>query len=283
MKLVYLFVFLSTFKISAQDYNLLSKLNVEKKGLTVDAIYFENYLGRKDKIQFDYGESVVFRLAGLTGFALENNLAFPNAHVTVTNTKGAIVFEKKGLFDNLTQGFKESDLNVRGDLTFAEPMLPGINYLLSIHIIDKRSEAFFKFSTNFSIQNSPLFKTNAEGISYDALLLFSKKRNISLVDNRIHLGEKVYVVMEGLKGYENLNNKANLEIDLTLEDVNGNIILNKTDMLPGKHDSRELEKQIFAEIMVEEQEFTNPVTCTLSIKDRESDAKLNTSVKLIIN
>lgn len=279
------FLAVSFFSLSSksQSNNLITQLNIDKSKLSVSAIYFENYLGKKENLKFSYGESIVFRFEGLTGFLLHEDLAFPNMDIIITDEKGNVIYKQLELLDEITKGYKEEELHLRGNITFAKPMLPNINYILNVNIKDKKSSAYLKFNKKFKIENSSLFETSTNGMTYDKLYLYSKKRDLALIDNRISPNEKVYILLEGLQGYETNNGKAILSVNLTLEDSNKNIINQVTDMLPKPVDIIELRKQLYAEVSVFEGEISNPVNCTIRIKDRLSDKEFKTSLKLIVN
>ncbi|RZN84525.1 MAG: hypothetical protein EVB11_00285 [Winogradskyella sp.] len=268
--------------VNAQKGNLAEKIGIESNILTSDGIYFENYLGLVKRNTFNYGEEIDFVYDRIDGFNLDDGLVYPDMDIIVLSKKGDTVFQQKNLFKDITQGYTIEDLNLRGSVTFAEPMFPNSSYKLHVKVSDKLGDGFYNFSMDFEVVENRMLDTKTNGLSYDILYLYSKKRDISLIDNRVSPNEKVYILLEGLSGYKVTNGLADLSVSLFLKDARGRTIKEMIDMLPEAVDVKSLKDQLYAEILVTEGTISNPVKCSLIIKDRNTGNSFETSFELIV-
>ena len=257
--------------------------NIDSKILSCDEITMENHTGEIDKSEFSYGEKITLSYKDITGFVLEDSLAYPDMDILVMNKKGDTIMAQKNLFKNSSQGHTEEDLNLRSNLTFAEPMMPNNSYVMHINISDKKGDGYFNVKKNFSIIDNPILKTKKDGLTYNILYLYSQTRDIAVVDNKISPNESVYVLLEGLNGFTtDEEGKVDLKASISLTDANGIVINKKDDLFTEPVSAKDLKEQLYASLAVTEGQVSNPVTCLLQIKDKKSGNTLDVSVDLTV-
>jgi len=265
------------------------KVDSQPKDFEIDAyklsntkIKMENHTGEVNKSTMFYGEKITLFYEDISGFKKKDSLVYPDMHIFVTGQKGDTVLIQKNLLDN-KKGFIEEELNLRSNLTFAEPMKSGNSYIMHVNIIDKNSDAYYNVKKDFSIIENPMLNTKTDGLTYEILYLFSQTRNISIIDNKISPNESVYILLEGLEGYKvDADGKVDLEASISLTEANGRVINQNDNLFEKPVSARDLKDQLYASISLTEGEVKNPVTCVFKIKDKNSGHTFETSLDLIV-
>ncbi len=266
---------------SSQNKDYITDVNIDNSGLTCDGITMENHAGKINKSEFSYGEKITLFYENMTGFVLQDSLAYPNMDIFVTNKKGDTIMSQKNLFKDITDGYTEKDLNLRSNLTFAAPMAPNNSYLLHINVSDKHGDGHFNLKKDFSMIENPLLKTKTEGLTYDILYLYSQTRDIAVVDDNISPDEMVYILLENLEGYTiDADGNVELQASISLTEANGRIINENNDLFPEPVSAKDLKEQLYASLTVTEGIISNPVTCVFKVKDKKSGYSFETSVDL---
>lgn len=96
--------------------NYITDVKVESNKLSCDGITMENHTGNVNKSTFSYGEKITFFYKNMTGFTLQNSLAYPDMGIFVTNKKGNTVMSQKNLFKDIKEGYTKKNLNLRSKL-----------------------------------------------------------------------------------------------------------------------------------------------------------------------
>jgi len=268
---------------SSQNNESVTDLTIDNKGLSCDNITMENHTGLINKSEFSYGEKITLFYNDMTGFALQDSLAYPNMDIFVTDKKGDTILAQKDLFKDINEGYTEKELNLRSNLTLANPMKPGNSYQMHINIIDRHSDGYFNLKKNFSLIENPLLKTKTNALTYDILYLFSQTRNIAIVDDKISPNESVYILLEGLDGYTiDADGKVDVQASISLTEADGRVINKNDNLFAEPVSAKDLKDQLYASISVTEGQVNNPVTCVFKIKDRKSGHSFETSISLTV-
>jgi hypothetical protein len=263
--------------------NYITDVKVDSHKLSCDGITMENHTGKINKSEFSYGEKITFFYKNMTGFTLQDSLAYPDMNIFVTNKKGDTVMSQKNLFKDIKEGHTEKDLNLQSKLTFARPMLPYNSYVMHINVSDKNSDAYYNIKRNFSMIENPLIKTKSGDFTYDILYLYSQTRNIAIVDDKISPNENVYILLENLEGYEvDADGKVDLSATISLTDADGTVINKVDELFPEPVSAKDLKDQLYASLSVTEGKVSYPVTCVFKITDRKTGKSFETSIDLVV-
>lgn len=261
----------------------LQDVTVKSEGLSCDGIKMVNYTGQINRTKFHYGEKVLFIYENMTGFVLQNNLAHPEMDIYVLNKKGDTIMAKPNLFFKDSKGYSEADLNLRSELIFAKPMLPSKEYIAMVNIRDKNSDAYYNWSKNFEIIHSPLINTKKDGLDYDIQYLYSKERDIGIIDNVIKRNEKIYLIIENLSGFDiDEYGSANIEASISLTSADGTLINKNDNLFPNLVNAKDLKDQLYASIQIASASGKKPVTCIFKMKDTKSGHSLETTFDLTV-
>lgn len=275
-------------KSEIQLPTISDQFKITQEGLSCNHIVMENYTGVVDASEAMYGEKITLFYNDMRGFTLQDGKAHPNMDIYLIDKKGDTLLKQENLFEGVTDGYKEKDgkLILHSDVTFARPLLPNNTYRMHAHITDKNnSDAFYHVERNFSITHDPEMNVKKDGISYDIMYIYSMDRNLSVIDHKISVNEKVYLLMEGLEGYEiDEEGKADISANMSLKHADGTIITEIKDLFPNKVSAKDLKEQLYASIIITEKETgEEPVTCTFQMKDKISGKSLETNFKLYVH
>ncbi|QHI38944.1 hypothetical protein IMCC3317_43440 [Kordia antarctica] len=256
---------------------------IDNSKLSCDKITMENHTGKINKDEFSYGEKITLFYENMTGFVLQDSLAYPDMDIFVTNKKGDTVLSQKNLFKNTKEAYTEKDLNLRSKLTFATPMMPKNSYQMHINISDKNGDGYYNVKKDFSIVDNPLLKTKTVGLTYDVLYLYSQTRDLAIIDDKISPNESVYILLENLEGYDvDENGKVDLSASISLTDAKGKVINEVGELFPEPVSAKDLKDQLYASLSITEGSIDNPVTCLFKIRDKKSDKSFETSFDLTV-
>jgi hypothetical protein len=201
--------------------------------------------------------------------------------IFATDKKGDTIMSQKNLFKDIEKGYTEKDLNLRSNITFAVPMMPGNSYTMHVHVTDKNSDGYFNLTSDFSIIENPLLNTKTNGMTYDILYLYSQTRNIAVVDDKINSNENVYILLENLQGYDiDESGKVALNASISLTGAKGRVINEIAELFPEPVSAIDLKDQLYASLIITEGKINNPVTCVFKVKDKSSGNTFETSFEL---
>lgn len=281
-KLVYLVLIICILFSFCKDIpNKNEDYKISNYKLVCNNITMENHTGVINKSTFTYGEKITLFYNDITGFVTQDSLVNPDMDIFVINKLGDTILDQQNLFKDIPKKYTEKDLNLRSSLTFAVPMMPENSYTMHVHISDKESDAYYNVKKDFEIIESTILKTKTNGLSYETLYLYSNIREIAIVDDKISRNELVYILLDGLEGYEiDKNGKADIEGIINLTDADGRIINSKKNLFPDPVIAKDLKKQVYASFSISEEKVTNPVTCFFKLVDRKSGHTFQTSMKL---
>ncbi|WP_430412430.1 hypothetical protein [Kordia sp.] len=277
------FLFLSCGKDNSQNENYLTDVTIENEKLNCDGIIMKNYTGIVNKAEFSYGEKITLFYDNMTGFELQDSLAYPDMSIFVLNKKGDTMLNQKDLLKYTTKGYTEKTLNLTSNLTFAKPMLPKNSYVMNIHIRDKHSDGYYNLKKNFKIIENPLLKTETDGLTYDILYLYSQKRDVALIDNKIKADENIYILIENLEGYEiDENGTVDLKASISLVTADGTVINKKDNLFPDLVSAEDLKDQLYATLSITKGYVKNPVTCVFEVVDNKTNNSFKTTFDLVV-
>jgi hypothetical protein len=204
--------------------------------------------------RFVYGQSFRLAFRDVQGFVRQNESIFPGLKVEVLDSIGRVVFSQKDIFEQNTNGFKVKTADLYAEIAAADPMHTGNRYTLRARLWDKKApvedSVGIEISTTFEIVPHPsiqVFKT--KGLQYDEIYYFNEKTKQTIVSDTIPSPSKVYVIVEGLKGFkaDDLGN-ANVGISLLVFDSLRYPLVRNPDIMTieGNEISlRDFEKRIF--------------------------------------
>ncbi|AXG70277.1 hypothetical protein KORDIASMS9_02516 [Kordia sp. SMS9] len=260
-----------------------SHITIESEGLTTTAVTVENHLGNKKTSEFIYGEACNVVFNNMKGFIATENLVYPEMDIYVINKKGDTLLNEQNLLKNQDINFQKEKLSLESYILIAKPMFAGNEYLMHVNITDTKSDHFYNIRMPFSVIENPLFTTKSSGITYDSMYLYSKQRDVGIVDDKISMEEDIYIILNNFKGLKvDENGMVDITSSLSLKDATGTKIIEKENMSPALLNAASVQQQFSPYIVITSGIVTNPITCELKVKDNRSDAFFETRFELIV-
>lgn len=273
------YFFFSCTKETKAEY--LQNVTVDSKGLSCDGITMSNYAGTLTETTFNYGEKVTFNYDNFKGLTFEDSLAYPMMDIHVMSKSGDTVFSRPELLPK--EGISKEQFTIFSEVTFAKPMLPNNEYLVSIQISDTKSDAYYHWKKPFKIVNNPKIQTKINGFTYEILYLYSLTRDIAITNNVIQMNEKIYLILEDLEGYDiDENGNASIIASMNLVDSNDALIIENDNLLPNSVSAKDLKQQLYVLIEITDENIQNPVTCNFQLKDAVSGKTLSSTFELTV-
>ena len=284
-------LFLSIIAIIATSCNynksikkdFLTGIMTKGNNITCDNIYLTIDNKNETRNTFYYGEVFIINYENIEGFVKVNGNDFPGMSITVLNSNNDTILYEPDLYKEYsTEGINFNPLIIQAMLTAAYPMHTGNKYTMLIHIWDKKGVGTYDSKFEFTLKENEKIKTEAiNDAKYDEIYLYSYNTEKVITDNKIPFNNTVYIVYEGLSGFKDIDGRINFGLSLVATDNNGKIILNYPDLYENKDATIEEFNKLIAPYF----EFTgdkanNPISCTATLWDKNSDSKIVSEIIL---
>lgn len=263
------------------EKDFLTGLTSKGDGISCEEVYLSDGQDELKRKIFKYGETFYVYFRDIKGFEIEDSSAFPGMQLVVTNEAGDTVMQNKDLYDEYSEGFNLTPLTLTTTLTVANPMHSGNKYKLFVDIWDKKGSGTFTAKMEFEVKPNDLINIRSNKITYDEIYLFSGESNHSIIDNKVGIGENVYLLFEGLKGFAEENGQAHFGLSIRATEANGNALLNETDLMGDTMmEIERLNQQLAPNFVFSGTEISNPVSCEIVIWDKKGEGRLTATFEL---
>jgi len=264
--------------------NLITSLSTKGNGLNCKTIYLTSDDEKVNRNTFIYGNEFDVNFDNIDGFTKEKNSAFPGLELIVTNKKGDTIMYNKDLYAKAVKGFDMSPLLLKTSITVANPMMSNNTYTMYVNIWDKKGAGTYSAEMDFDIVPNKKIKVKSNAISYNEIYLFSDENKTTIIDNDVKLNKKIYLLFEGLEGFIEENGKALIGLSIIAKDSKGKLLLSEKDLAgDAGMETSELTKQVAPFFIFSDTNYTNPVTCEVTIWDKRSENKIKAKLDLTLN
>lgn len=150
---------------------------------------------------YQYGTPISIKFSDIMGFESVNGRVFPGMKITVTNSAGESVFSMKDMYAEEKNGFPESaDLDLTANLTLANPIFSGEEYVITVMIWDKKADGKFtaKYPISVEANENLVIESNSGTLAMDEVYLWSEGSKQTIIDNVLTAGDKVYLIFDGM-------------------------------------------------------------------------------------
>lgn len=262
--------------------DLTTGISSKGDGLSSSDVYLSIDEEKITRSTFTYGESYFINFRNVAGFVKENDNVFPGMEILVLGKDGDTAMYYKDMYADKTEGIALYPLYLYANITVAKPMNSGKEYTLYVNIWDKKGTGTFKTKMNFNVVANELIKVEqSEQVSVNDVYLFGEDK--AIFDNKLKLNQKYYLFLEGIKGFKDDAGKVSIGMSVNAKDKTGYVLLNAPDLFDdGEFDKADLEAQLSANFTFTETKFTNPITCTVVVWDKKSNAKITTTLDLVL-
>lgn len=261
--------------------DLVTGLTTRGDGLSCENIYLSDGEEKINRNTFTYGENVYVNFENIEGFNKENGNAFPGMRLSVINQAGDTVMIYPDLYADYQSGINISPLLLQANLTVADPIHTGQEYTLNIHIWDKRGESTFKAELDFDVNPDKQIKIENNNLSYDEVYLFAEKENKVLIGNETHFNENIYLIFEGLEGFQEAEGQIFIGLSLKVMDSKGEVLIDEKDLIGDSGlDPLKIKEQLTPNFIIRDTSINTPVSCEIVIWDKKSDNNIKALLAL---
>lgn len=229
-----------------------------------------------------YGETFYLNFRDVKGFVKEDGNVFPGMEIYVVSTEGDTALKNADMYADKVNGVDVSPLFLYTNITVAKPMMSNKEYTLHVKIWDKKGEGTFTAKMNFDIvHNEQIQVDNPNKLKYDNIYLFSQEKNKTITDNKVQWNEKVYMIFEGLSGFQTDNGKVSVGLSVKGTDANGEVVIEEKDLIgEGEWDDALLREQISANVVFTDSAIATPVKCEFIVWDKKGDAQIKSTANI---
>lgn len=289
MKIQFTIIFLAILFMTSCQFNqstsvdLTSGLSTKGEGISCEKIYLSIDDQHISRSTFKYGERFFINFKDVDGFVKSGSYIFPGMKLTIIDQKKDTVLHNDDLYKKYTEEGVEfaRPFFMNANIVTAQPMHSNNKYTLYLRIWDKKGSGTFKATMDFDIVANELIKVESNNLKYDEIYLFSEKENKAVVGNTAKLNEKLYLLFEGLEGFKEEDGMAELGLKIKAVDNTGTEVINMDDLFydtPGK--ISDIKSMVSANIIFTGKTVNNPITWTTLIWDKNSDNKIEATVKM---
>jgi hypothetical protein len=266
--------------------DLMSGLSSTGNNISCEDVYLTVNDERTTRNSFIYGETFFLNFSDVKGFAKENGNVFPGMNLVVVNPAGDTLMQTSDLMSKYTDGMNYSPLLLTADLTLATPIKSKAEYTAFVNIWDKKGEGTYRSKFDFKVRENDKMTIESSKVTYDEIYLFSQENDKVITDNKIKLNDNIYIIIEGLKGFNEANGMVFPGLTIKVTDSAKNAVLDSDDLFLEYSESGiaaiDLADRVSAHFSVQGTQSNNQLHCELTVWDKKSDAKIKVITDLVL-
>lgn len=282
---IYLIAFIILFFSCKKNVNVNQKIgniNLENNNLKYKEVYYSKK-ENKTPDHFFYGEMLNMHYQGITGFQEKEGSIYPGLQILVLDKNMDTIIFDKDLYKDQKEGLTTSLPNLNPQITLANPFKSNTKYKVYTYVWDKIGNGNFNTETKISVEPYDGIKIKNSSFKFKEIYLFSEQRKKVILDKKIYLYEKVYLIIEGLEGFSIKSGKAAIGATMSVTDKNGNKLFENNDLFGKENNTSlaEINRQLNTYITFSEKEKGN-IDLHLRVKIWDKN-DLGTSLDLLTN
>jgi len=261
--------------------DLVTGLTTRGDGLSCEDVYLSDGEQEINRNTFTYGEIIYVNFENIEGFKKKDENAFPGMQLCVVNQSGDTVMHYPDLYADYQEGINISPLLLQANLTVADPLHSDGEYTLYINIWDKNGEGTFEAILDFEVSQDEQIKIENNKLSYNEAYLFSEEANNVIIGNEAKFNENIYLIFEGLEGFQEEDGEIFIGLSLKVMDSEGEIIIDEEDLIGDKGlRPSQIKEQLAPNFIIRNTSVSTPVSCEILIWDKKGDSNIKAKVNL---
>ncbi len=288
MRLILLYFFILIVYCSCDikksyNYDARSGITSSGNGLSCDNIFLSNEQGEINRKVFSYGEKIFFNFKNVDGFERIQEVAYPSMRLFVLDSQQDTIVNLPDLYASAPDGFSHDPIDLRANLVMASPMKSNQDYTLHINIEDKKSDGKFDIQLDYNVVPNNQLAIMAKKVTYDEIYLYSQQRKTAITTTNAFFKENLIMMFEGLEGFTEIDGKAHLGLSIIAKDKTGILIIDEKDLLKDQPlGIKEVKTRMSPQFIFPGSKIINPVTVSIKIWDKKSDARITSTTSLNI-
>lgn len=235
------------------------------------------------KNTFIYGEVFQVNFNNIEGFERVDNHVFPGMSLIITKENGDTLLKNRDIYADLTSGTDHSPLLLTSEVTVASPIHSNGKYTLVITIWDKKGDGVFSAELDFDVIPNDRIEIESKQVTYNEIYLYSQQKSKVITNNIAGFNENIYIMLEGLEGFEKEEDMVNIGLSMSVMDANNNLIVDEDDLMDNSgFDDSEFHNQLAPNFILSGSQVSNPVKCEIIIWDKRGAGSIKVTTQLNI-
>lgn len=266
------------------------------KDLTTGAYYRGDGLGSDDvtievngsienRNTYIYGEKVNFIFNDVQGLTKENGKVYAGLSMNIVKNQKDTVLSHPDLLSNLKEGIDQFPLQLQSHFIAALPFKDLEEYKVFINVWDKKGDGTFSYEMPFTVEENTLLQINTNGLEYSNMYLWDQTEKLVVTSKNIKSKNQIILLLEGLAGFERIDNKVHPILSIDVTDNQGNKIISEANILKEYEDKginadEFTQKQLPVVLRFASGQANIPCTLTATLRDKKSDKKIDITTAL---
>ena len=236
--------------------------------------------------EFVFGENVNLIFNNIQGLSRLESMTYPGLSMYIVKNETDTVLSKPSLLDHLNEGTDLSPLQLQANFVTALPYSNNEKYKVFVKIWDKKGEGTFDYSLPFKVIDNELLTIVNSDVEYSSIYLWNETLKQVVFDEHINSEHEFLLILDGIDGFEKIDENVFPILSLDIVDNNGSIILSNANLLSDYEtigvNADLVKQQVFATFSFSEGEVNNPCLLTAVLKDKNSSKEINITANLEI-
>jgi hypothetical protein len=263
--------------------DLISGLTTKGNGLLCGEVYLSCHDEKISRSSFAYGEKIFLIFEDISGFEKTDDYVFPGLRMTVLSEAGDTILQYPDLYAENIGGFNLSPLVLTTNIIMAEPIHSKGKYKMVVNIWDKQGTGTYSASMDFDVKTNDQITVESSNITFRELYLYSKAQEKVLTKGEAKIDEEIYLIFEGLDGFQQENGTIYIGLSITAKDASGRLIVDEPDLIGDSGvDYSQVSAQLAPSFVFTGSAIKDPVTCEVKIWDKKGENSINARINLNI-
>lgn len=210
--------------------NLNTGLTTKGNGLSCEDVKLVINDEEITRNELQYAEKLEMYFESMKGFVKKNGELRFGMRMLVTGKQGDTVLFNPDLYAE-AEPAKEPQPTLKPFLAIGQPIGSGKEYTLTIHIWDKNGTGTFHAELPFTVKRNQAMKVQQSQITFKECYITDDKTQTLIPGDEVQGGTTIDLFFQGVEGFQENNGACAIDASLLIQDAQGNVLFQETDML----------------------------------------------------
>lgn len=267
--------------------DLITGLSTSGDGLSSDTVSVLVENQKANSSSFPFGSEVSVEFKHIEGFNSENGNVFPGMSIFVVGEDKDTLLKETDVYNEYSSsGINIPNPTLYADLTLARPIHSKKRYNLFINIWDKKGDGKLSAEMNFEVIPNDKLIIEKNNCEFDEVYLYSEKNKKVINDNVIHFGDNIYLIFEGVRGFNETDGKIFCGLSLEVRDSKNETLLFYEDLFKDYDraglSTQDFKDRVSANFWFNGSEANNPLSLNAKLWDKSGGGYIIAQTKLTL-
>lgn len=205
--------------------DLISGAVYKADGLSTDNVEMEVNRTRTSNTIFTFGDRVEFFFNNVNGLTKRKGKTYPGMSMFIIRNGTDTVMNKNDLLSDLEDGTDLQPLVLKAYFNVPNPTNENDKYKVILKIRDEKGSGKILYEMPFRVKKSSTLSIQSNKIEYSNIYLWNETQKKVVNGKKINQADKYILFIEGLDGFDLIENNAFPATELEIKDKNGNYVL----------------------------------------------------------